>query len=187
MQVQDFLFQRIKENQNFQFESISKGKGSGGKLGLGSQPRPPLTWGSWTLWAANFLSVNSLPWIPYFWGSCSLWKTVYQLRVHVCVLSCFSRLRLFATPWTVGKDTGVGCQILLQGIFLTQGSPAWGDPIGFRVQYSAITTLNKTISLTHLSYEGGILLHSYLTCRKMDFSLTLLPRHKCSLCPSIYY
>ena len=44
-----------------------------------------------------------------------------------------SRVRLFATPWTVAyqaslsmgffsKGTGVGCQFLLQGIFLTQGS-----------------------------------------------------------------
>ena len=41
--------------------------------------------------------------------------------------------QLFVTPWTVacqaplsmgfpGKNTGVGCQFLLQGIFLTQGS-----------------------------------------------------------------
>jgi len=46
------------------------------------------------------------------------------------LLSC---VRLFATPWTVplqaplsmdspGKNTGVGCHFLLQGIFPTQGS-----------------------------------------------------------------
>ena len=44
-----------------------------------------------------------------------------------------SHVQLFATPWTVscqaplsmgfpGKNTGVGCHFLLQGIFLTQGS-----------------------------------------------------------------
>ena len=49
------------------------------------------------------------------------------------VLSCCSCVWLFATPWTValqaplsmdspGKNTGVGCHALLQGIFLTQGS-----------------------------------------------------------------
>ena len=49
------------------------------------------------------------------------------------MLSCFSHVQLFATPWTVatrllsswdspGKNTGVGCHALLQGIFLTQGS-----------------------------------------------------------------
>ena len=50
--------------------------------------------------------------------------------VHACMLS---RVRLFVTLWTVatrllcpwdspGKNTGVGCHFLLQGIFLTQGS-----------------------------------------------------------------
>jgi len=49
------------------------------------------------------------------------------------MLSCFSHVQLFATPWTVayrllcpwdspGKNTRVGCHALLQGIFLTQGS-----------------------------------------------------------------
>ena len=52
---------------------------------------------------------------------------------HVRVLSHFSHAPLFATPWTAahrllcpwdspGKDTGVGCHALLQGIFPTQGS-----------------------------------------------------------------
>ena len=46
------------------------------------------------------------------------------------MLSCFSCVRLFATPWTVvlcpwnfpGKNTGMGCHALLHEIFLTQGS-----------------------------------------------------------------
>ena len=49
-------------------------------------------------------------------------------------VSHFSRVRFFAALWTVarhaslfpgdssGKNTGVGCHALLQGIFLTQGS-----------------------------------------------------------------
>ena len=48
------------------------------------------------------------------------------------MLSCFSRVRLFATLWTVvhqacspwdfaGKKTGMGFHFLLQGIFLSQG------------------------------------------------------------------
>ena len=51
----------------------------------------------------------------------------------VCMLSCFSRVRLLETLWTVasrllrpwgfsGKDTGVGCHFLLQRIFPIQGS-----------------------------------------------------------------
>ena len=53
--------------------------------------------------------------------------------VCMCMLSHFSHVQLFATPWTIaprllcpwdspGKNTGVGCHALLQGIFLTQGS-----------------------------------------------------------------
>ena len=49
------------------------------------------------------------------------------------LLSHFSYVQLFVTPWTVAnqaplsmgfssKDTGVGCHSLLQGIFPTQGS-----------------------------------------------------------------
>ena len=50
---------------------------------------------------------------------------------YTCVLSCFSRVQLFATQWIVaylfcpwnspGKNTGMGCHALLQGIFPTQG------------------------------------------------------------------
>ena len=49
------------------------------------------------------------------------------------MLGRFSRVRLFVTPWTVahkaplsmgfsGKNTGVSCHFLLQGVFPTQGS-----------------------------------------------------------------
>ena len=49
-----------------------------------------------------------------------------------CMLSHFSYVQFFVTPWTVahrllcpwnspGKNTVVGCHALLQGIFLTQG------------------------------------------------------------------
>ena len=55
------------------------------------------------------------------------------LNMCLCMPSCYSRFWLFATPWTVaarvlcawdspGKNTGVGCHFLLQGIFPTQGS-----------------------------------------------------------------
>ena len=51
--------------------------------------------------------------------------------MHACMPGHFSRVRLFAIQWTVacqaplslespGKNTGVGCHTLLQGIFLTQ-------------------------------------------------------------------
>ena len=54
---------------------------------------------------------------------------------HACMLSHLSRVQLFVTLWTVArqaplacpwdspsKNTGVGCHVLLQGIFPTQGS-----------------------------------------------------------------
>ena len=53
---------------------------------------------------------------------------------RACLLSRFSHVWLSATQWTVAspgspvhadspsKNTGVGCHVLLQGIFLTQGS-----------------------------------------------------------------
>ena len=58
--------------------------------------------------------------------------TYMCMYICICVLSDFSHVWLFATPWTIaarllcpwdspGKDTGVGCRALLQGIFPTQG------------------------------------------------------------------
>ena len=52
----------------------------------------------------------------------------------LCLVAQLSHVQLFATPWSVilqaplfmgnspSKNTGVGCHVLLQGIFLTQGS-----------------------------------------------------------------
>ena len=56
----------------------------------------------------------------------------YNIIWNVCMLSCFICVRLFAALWTVpsrflcpwdspGKNIGLGCHALLQGIFLTQG------------------------------------------------------------------
>ena len=62
-----------------------------------------------------------------------------QERFHVCVLSCFSCVQFFATPWTLahqlpypwnspGKNTGVGCHALppedLPNPGIEPGSPA---------------------------------------------------------------
>ena len=55
-------------------------------------------------------------------------------QICACMLSHFSRIQLFANPWTAparflclawdspGKNARVGCHALLQGISLTQGS-----------------------------------------------------------------
>ena len=72
--------------------------------------------------------LGSIYWVPAHLPSASSCHP----SMHVKVKSS-SRVRLFATPWTVayqapgpwdftGKSTGVGCHFLLQGIFPTQGS-----------------------------------------------------------------
>ena len=54
------------------------------------------------------------------------------MQVEVCRLGDFSRVRLFVIPWAIatrllcpwdssGKNTGVDCHALFQGIFKTQG------------------------------------------------------------------
>ena len=66
---------------------------------------------------------------------CQIWLTGHKLLIPTmchALSSCFSRVRLFATLWTVAcqaplsmefssKSTAVGCYFLLQGIFPTQG------------------------------------------------------------------
>ena len=59
------------------------------------------------------------------------WRLVFT-KSYMCILSYFSHVQLFMTVWTVahqalcpsdssGKNIGVGCHTLLQGIFLTRG------------------------------------------------------------------
>ena len=73
------------------------------------------------------------------------------MKVKVKVKS-LSRVLLFATPWTVayqapqsmespGKNTGMSCHFLLQGIFPTQG---WKRGL-----------LHCRQTLYHLSYQGS--------------------------------
>ena len=57
-------------------------------------------------------------------------KITHTLTIGVC--KSLSHVQLYTTPWTAsrllchwgfpGKNTGMGCHFLLQGIFLTQGS-----------------------------------------------------------------
>ena len=58
-------------------------------------------------------------------------ESLLKFKVHVCMLSCFSPVQLFVTPWTIahqarpwnspGKNTGVGCRVPL-GNFPIKGS-----------------------------------------------------------------
>ena len=84
----------------------------------------------------HFTSLHEGPavWTPSFcpnYARARKWA-IYGSDSTAKLLSCFSHVRLFATPWTVvrllcpwdspGKNTGVGCHFILQGIFPTQGS-----------------------------------------------------------------
>ena len=83
----------------------------------------------------SLLSLASSPFIFHSYGSptnLSFLTPTLDLRVFLCAQS-LSHVRFFAIPWTVahqaplymefpGKNTGVGCHFLLQGIFPTQGS-----------------------------------------------------------------
>ena len=81
-------------------------------------------WGSAAFFRGERVPAHS--WLnSYFqcWLGCGL---------NACMLSCFSRVRLIVTLWTVAcraplsmgfsrQSTGVGCHAFLQGIFLIQG------------------------------------------------------------------
>ena len=80
--------------------------------------------------------------------------------VCVCLLSHFSRVPLYVTPWTVsrqallfldspGKNTGVGCHALLQGIFQTQGSNLQLTPASPELQADSLL-------LSHLGSPSGL-------------------------------
>ena len=66
-------------------------------------------------------------------GPSHWWRHPAWPHLHACVLSRFHRVWLLVTLWTVahqaplsldspGKNTGMGCHALLQGIFPTLGS-----------------------------------------------------------------
>ena len=69
--------------------------------------------------------------LPSLLAQVSLGNTSHSRRC-VCVLSHFSCVQLFVILWIIvhqahsrdspGKNTGMGCHALLQGIFSTQGS-----------------------------------------------------------------
>ena len=78
------------------------------------------------------------------------------------MLVCFSHVQLFVTPWTVahqaalpqdspGKNTGVGCHVLLRGIFLTQESNLRLSPALAGGFFTTSTTWVSRISKTSYS------------------------------------
>ena len=97
-------------------------------------------------------------------------RDVPQWRCIWKVLSHFSCVWLFVTPWTMphwllcpwaylGKNTRVGCHFLLQGIFLTQGSNRM--TCGFFIAGGFYTIW--------ATREGCIYTHTYIICSFSDF------------------
>ena len=80
------------------------------------------------------VSLGSVRYLKQFFYFIFFFFELHRVDVHLLIVpSHFSHVQLFATPWTItdqaslsmdslGKNTEVGCQFLLQGIFLTQGS-----------------------------------------------------------------
>ena len=74
-------------------------------------------------WVPGILQARTLEWVAISFSNAWKWKVKVK---------SLSRVWLFVTPWTVarqaplpwdfqGKNTGVGCHFLLQGIFTIQG------------------------------------------------------------------
>ena len=105
------------------------------------------------------------------------------------MVSCFRCVRLFGNPWTrvttsllcpwdsPGKNTGVGCHALLQGIFLTQGSnPRLLHPLCWPAGSSLLVPPEKP-SLCILTHVTG----SFLSCfRVSPRVLSLAETEDCS-------
>ena len=102
------------------------------------------------------------------------------------LLSCFSRVQLFVTPWTrqparllcpcnsPDKNTGVGSHSLLQGIFPTQGSNP--DLLHCRrILYVWATTLNWVICrITYLKRKCPSSQTFFLSTTVSEFDLWFL-------------
>ena len=146
-------------------------------IGLGGVQKSPSTWSTWwklgqccftrnkRIYAHSFLHVTVLC-SKLFLKNCTKRPLIYNLVLisapqqsdsvtNARVLSC---VWLFTIPWTtrllcpwnfLGKNTGVGCHILLQGI-----SPG----------IKHITFISRQI-LDHLATWGSSVIHTYVLFR----------------------
>ena len=125
-----------------------------------------------------------------------------SISLHACVLNRLSCVRLFVTPWIIalnllcawnfpGKNSGVGCHFLLQGIFSTQGlSPhllklmhcRWIFPLSHQGSWtlnfpcatnsfrSPFTYSFRSPSITLCPHENNFLFHYFANYLILKFS-----------------
>ena len=98
----------------------------------------------------------------------------------MCMLTCFSPVQLFLTPWTVacqappsvdppGKNTEVGCHTLLQEIFLTQG---WNLCLLHLLHCRRILCCWATREAPLSAYKLSIATHADCQCSSNSLSLS---------------
>ena len=118
--------------------------------------------------------------------------------LRACMLTCFSRVRLRPhglqpsrplCPWdSPGKNAGVGCHFLLQGIFPTQGSnprllhwQADSLPLSHLGSFKYISIYYKIVEKIHRVLSGvNCPPHWFLNTRPYSFVYTyLLYKYSC--------
>ena len=160
----------------------------------------------WTIALPGNWCPCHLPPPIFFYFTPGLWPFAHPVsyikyslnsNAYACVLSHFSPVQLFVSLWTVAQETvlcpwdfpskrtGVGCYVLLQGIFLTQDWTciSWvsciasrfftAEPPGKPTQMHIIPTFTfYCLSLNSISLCGAfhVELVSFLLC---SFSITL--------------
>ena len=95
------------------------------------------------------------------------------------MLSCFSRVWFFATPWTIalcpwnspGKNTGVGCHALLQEIFPTQG---WNPHLLHLLhwQFGSLLPASAKLSSVQLLSRVRLFATPWIAARQASLSIT---------------
>ena len=90
-----------------------------------------------------------------YWDLCQA-KSLQQCQT-LCNLVDYSLPGRLLCPWdSPGKNTGVGCPFLLQGIFLTQGSnPHFLCLLRWQVDFLPLTPPGKPSETTELSTKAG--------------------------------
>ena len=137
MKIWSLLFKKLLKFKNSVNRALNQ-VGSRGRLIRGSWPAPKLFWcevlESWISTSPRktemrlFSSSIPLKW----WGWGRRWVNFKQIpnplyQRTVCVLSHFSRIQLFATPWTVALQVHLSMRVSRQEYWSGLPFPSLGD------------------------------------------------------------